>query len=69
MIPYKHVTVGGGKSSSLVKCYLAEPVDVQDLPLHMGEADLGALQLPELGNLVQEDEFYPSESLSMFRMG
>ena len=46
-----------------VVCHLAEAVEVQYLPLHMGEPDLGPLQLPEFSNLVQEVQPHPGESL------
>ena len=45
-------------------CHLAEAVEVQYLPLHMGEPDLGTLQLPEFSNLVQKVQSHPGESLN-----
>ena len=52
-----------GLMLSVCVCHLAEAVEVQYLPLHVGEPDLWTLQLPEFSDLVKEVQPHPGESL------
>lgn len=47
--------------------HLAEDIQVQEFPLHVWEAQPGPLQLPELGDLVQEVELDSGQGLGAER--
>lgn len=66
IVKTKHQTVNKRQSKTdLIEFYLAELVEVQNLSLHVREADLGSLQLPELCDLIQKVELNPCEGLEI----